>query len=731
MKNHLLFFLITLYGWLAPNGAAAQAVAKDTVQFVADRVVLEDDPNSQNYVFTLYSPDGAWKVQLNYYADSMFGTFGNADFHLDGEGKYYNHVRNPKNDMQFWSLTDIEMTVTDLTREYRVVANCLASNRTRFLIEGSIAAIIPTDTTEVDLGYASVMENPFYGTWTFEAENAQWHLAYGTASTALEGTFYRADLLLPELTDKRTGEKLELVSATAQHTRDADGTLHLVLDVVTADMHCLRCIMWNAPREIAVTQEVDIDLGQNCALQDLTDMYGCYQFGGQTDEWGVAIALKPEAVKGGRTEWTMEDMIMPYTNLVRMPEMTQLPIHEVTAHAVQDDYILHLFADITTTDGTLYHVTMDLRLPGYIPPAKEVVEIDFGRVAVVDYTQGLGTMGVGAFVPDRYQMRLYVTDHKLEGDYTTDDIIADHCDVMVVTGDTYRFFDAWTVEAKATPLADGSTLLDVHMLATDTVMYHALMTIPRLRCLQDDAVFSIGAEEPCQMVAIEEGVAGDWAEYTLQFQSLSYPAGNPDAAPTDGYVFSFYLGHEGGRGIAGTYGYTDGTLAYDERHTFFEDGTEVRIAPVAGTLNIEPRENLTLKVGNEIYASTLYATDFRFVGQNGVVYEAAGENYLLCIDPDGYLVPFYEYDEPENPDEKNPDKTDPENPDEKDPDKTEPENPDEKDPDKTEPENPDIDAVREVLAEQGFIVRKVLDGHRFIVTRADGTKYDLSGRYTR
>lgn len=718
MRNYLLLFLITLCGWLAPQGAAAQVVAKDTVQFVADRVVLEDDPNNRNYVITLYSPDQAWKVQLNYYADSMFGTFGNADFRLDGEGKYYNHVRNPKNDMAFWSLTDISLTVTDLTREYHVVANCLASNRTRYLIEGSIAAIIPTDTTEVDFGYATVMENPFYGTWTFEAENERWHLAYGTASTSLEGTFYRADLLLPEITNKRTGERIELVSATAQHTRDAEGTLHLVLDAVTADMHCIRCHMWNAPRDIAVTEEVEIDLGENCALQDLTDMYGCYQFGGQNEEWGVAIALRPEAVGDGRTAWTMDDIVMPYTHLVKMPDMTQLPIHEVTAHAVLDDHILHLYADITTTDGTLYHVRMDLLLPGYVPPAKKVVEIDFGRIAVLDHTLGLGTVGVGAFVPDRYQMRLYLNDHELEGNYTTEDIIADHCDIMVVTGDTYRFYDAWTVDAKATPQADGTTLLDVHMLATDTVMYHALMTIPRLRCMQQDAAYSLGAGEPCQMVAIEEGLDGDWAEYTLQFQNLSYPAGQPDAAPTDGYVFSFYLGHEG-RGIAGTYGYTDGTLAGDERHTFFEDGTEVRVAPVAGTLNVEAREKILLKVGGMTYTSTLYATNFRFVGQNGVVYEAAGENYLLCIDPDGALVSIDEYQEPELP--ENPDKTDPENPD-----KTDPE-----DPDKTDPENPDIDAVRDVLAEQGYAVRKVLDGHRLIVTRADGTKYDLSGRHSR
>lgn len=683
MRNlitNLLLFFITFFAFATKADAQTPVTAKDTIEFVASKVVMEDDPNGHNYVFSLFSPDGQWKIQINYYADSMFGTFTTADFNLSGSGKNYNYVRNPKNDMQFYSFTEMDVEVTNNVTTYTIKANCLASNKTRYIVEGSVEVAIPTETREYDLGYAAVMKNAFYGTYTLSAENDDFSLKYGIVGDNLIGTFYRADLLMPELVDRHSGDTIAIANATAVHTEDEDGTKHFVIDLISEDLVCYHITMFNAPITVDIKQEINIDLGFNCALQDLTEMYGCYQFGGANDEYGIAVGLTPEAIESGRREWTGEDIFLPYTTIVRFSDNYMPTIHDVKASfSSGEDKVATLRADITCLDGTLYHTAMHLQLPGYVPEPKETIDIDFGRVAVLDHSQGLGTIGIGAVKSDAYQMRLYLNDHVLEGEYTTEDIIPDMCDMLVVTGDTYRFHDAWTVSATATKDADGRTLIDVNMLATDTIMYHATMFLDPLECMQDKE-YRIDAGAGVTMLAIQEGKSGDYAEYTLQFQALGDDY-DPEVPITDGYVFSFYFPHTG-EGIAGEYGYSEGTLADDESHMFFENGTEVRVAPVAGTLSITPRECITIDFADIPYQTTIYDIDFKFVGQNGVVYTAKADNLLICIDADGYLLELKE---------------------------------------------PALDSITATLADHGYAIRKVLrDGH--ILIESAKNRYDLSGK---
>lgn len=681
LTTNLILLIMLFCASVSKADAQTQPLAKDTVQFVASKVIMEDDPNGRNYVFSLFSPDGQWKVQINYYADSMFGTFVTEDFNLAGSGKNYNYVRNPKNDMQFFSFTEMEVSVTDNVTTYDIKANCLASNKTRYLVEGTVEVAIPTDTIKSNLGYANIVQNAFYGTYDIKAQNEDYALEYGLVGDHILGTFYRADLLMPELVDRHTGDTITVVNATAIHTEDADGTKRFTIDLISDQLICYRMKMFNAPIEVAITEEVSIELGFNCTLQDLTDMYGCYQFGGQNEDYGVALALTPEAVESGRHEWSGSDIFLPYTVVLRMTDGYRPTIYEAKARfdINNDTKVATLTAEITTLEGILYHVTMHLQLPGYVPEPLETIDIDFGQIAVLDHSKGLGTIGIGAVKPGEYQMRLYLNDHDLNGEYTTDDIIPDMCDMLVVSGDTYRFHDAWMVNANATKADDGRTLIEVNMLTTDTIMYHATMYVEPLECMSDKT-YSISAEDGVTMLAIQEGTSGDYSEYTLQFQAIGDNY-DPEAPITDGYVFSFYFPHEG-TGISGQYGYSAGTLAEDEIHMFFEHGTEVRVAPVAGVLNVTPKESITLQIGGQTYHTQIYSLDFALVGQNGVVYSAAADNYLISIDADGYLLEISE---------------------------------------------PDLASITTTLAEQGYTVSKVLRDGRILIENAKD-HYDLSGK---
>lgn len=695
--NTTLLLLLTLFLTLGSQ-AAAQTTEK-TVQFVADRVVFEDDPNNNNYVFALYSPDGEWKIQINYFAENMFGTFSTEDFNLSGSGRNYNYARNPNNDMVFYSFKEMNVEVIDNVTTYDIKANCLASNNTRFIVEGSVEVAIPTETISADLGYANVIANPFYGTYTLSAQNDDYKLEYGIVGESILGTFYRADLLLPELTIRATGEKVNIINATAVHTADADGTKRFAIDLVSEDLIGYRFMMFNAPIDVAVKQEVNIDLGTNCALQDLTEMYGCYQFGGQNDAYGVAIALTPEAVQSGRREWTLDDIYMPYTTIISMADGSRPTIHDVKATFSTTDYLATLLADILCLDGTLYHVRMSLELPGYVPDPIATVDLDYGRVAILDYTKGVGTVGVGGVLPGKSQMRLYLNARKLEGEFTTQDIIPDLCDVMMVSDDSFKFHDAWDVKATGTRDADGTIHLNINMLCKDSVMYRATMFLPPLRCMED-ADYSLSTDDGYSLLALREGTDGQYAEYTLQFGNAEYITSsqateqrndddNHDAEGYyDGTLFSFYLGHDG-PGIAGEYGYGEGTLADDEPHLFFEEHTEVRVAPLAGTLKVTPIEPVTLMIGAQRYHTTIYTVEFHFVGQNGVIYNGSGSDYLICIDGTSGddTISYVEMTEPV------------------------------------------IEDIRASLAEQGYTLRKRLSNGRVLIVSPDAT-YAIDGTKT-
>lgn len=627
------FTLISLLTSMALPALAAQEAA-DTVRFTTHNVVLEDNPNAGRYNISLYSEDGEWKVQLNYHsAESMFGTFGNDDFDLSGSGKYYNYARNPKNDMVFYSFTDMAVTVSDEVSEYHISANCLASNNVRFLIEGSLAVSEPTDTVCSDLGYALRVDNAFYGTYTFSAENDAYRLAYGIVGSSPMGTFYTADILMPELYDKQRGEQIGVKSATAVHEQRAD-TLWLTLDVLSNDLILYHMTMYNAKHEVPIVAEETIEIEGDIALQDLTEMYGCYQLSGQNREWGVGIAFVPDAFESGREEWGMEQIFMPYTTMIRLVDNYVVKIHDVNVcfEETDDQQIFH--AEITSVDGILYHVTLKTAGPGYLGNPDEVVNLELGQVAMLDYTQS-GIIGLGAYAPMQCQIRLYLYSHQLQGNYYTDDALIDMCDVMLVrpADGTFVFHDAKRVNTSFETDAEGVTHVTVDMLAVDNVLYHVTFDIPVLQCLSN-CKYTL---DDAMMVALRETEGTD-VSYMMQLQRL--PEDVDDLEMIDeGEIFTFAFAPEGD-GIGGEYGYSAGTLDDQAYHYIYEQGTEVRLAPVAGTLQITPLELVTIE---DFYHTSLYEIHFQFVAENGVIYEGTGHNYLLCIDVDGNFV---EVDEP-------------------------------------------------------------------------------------
>lgn len=671
----VVFMLLTL-----PSTLWANSTDETIVEFVSDNAKMEDDPSKGVYNITVYSPDGAWKIQLNYHSESMFGTFSNTDFRLDSDGKYYNYARNPKNDMVFYSFTDMNVSVTDEVNLYRVKANCLANNGIRFKFEATIDAPQPKSTLTDDLGFARVTPNAFYGTYVIKAENERLKLEYGIVSDSLVGTYYRADMLKPELYDKQAGKAIEVLSASSVHTKSGDSTLFKI-DLLSSDLVLYSLTMYNGPYEVQVKEERDVAILSDVVLQDLTEIYGCYQFGGQNDEYAVAIAINPGAIESGRTEWGKNDIFMPYTCILNLATQEFVDIFDVNATFGLEDNAYTLRANVTSMDGILYHVRMVMQEGATRPQVSDTVNIDFGHVAMLDYSKGVGVVGLGAVKPGEFQMRCYFSANTLEGDFSNEEFDLEMCDVMVVAGSTYVFHDAKYVTASMSR-EEGVTHIAIDMYGVDEVLYHATMYIDSMQCMNDMAV-PIDMNEEITMLGMQVGSDGESSEYIVQFQNLEEVYDDDYNIVGDGYAMSFYFGHEGTAAIAGEYGYSAGTLADDEIHTFFEHGCEVRVAPVAGTLTIDTIQAVTLNFEDIQIHTYLYNVKFQVLGQNNVIYSAQGQNFYLCLDSEGEN--FVDIDES------------------------------------------GLASLNESLAEQGFRVRKVLRDGKILVERLD-QQYDLLGK---
>lgn len=677
--KYRIFTLLFCFFYLLPTNLLAQSGDETVVEFFSENATMEDNPNKKNYNITIFSPDGQWKMQLNYYSDSMFGTFGNADFHLDSDGRYYNYARNPKNDMVFYSFTDMNVSVTDEGSCYRVKANCLTNNKTRFIVEATIPAPQAKETRTDNLGYARVQQNSFYGTYAIYAENENYKLGYGIAGNDLIGTFYRADLLMPELHDKKAGKDIKVLTASAVHKKDGENTI-MTIDVLSEDLIMYELTMFNGPYEVEIKEEKNIEFSQ-VILQDITDFYGCYQFGAQNDEYQMAIAVKSDVFTSGKTEWTKDDLIMQYTNLVITAEESFVEIFDIKAKMeVLGNKSAKVYADVTSMDGILYHVVMNYQKDGYMPDPKETVNIDFGHVSVLDYSQELGKVGFGAVKPGKYQMRFYLYANKLEGEFTTSDFDMDMCDMMVVKSDnSYIFHDAKYMKANMEKTADGKTMITVDMFGIDEVLYHGTMYIDDLKCMKDSE-YPVGAESSTMMIGIQEGCEDDHAEYLMQLQNVEFDEDYNVVG--DGYVFGFYFAHEG-PGVAGKYSVSAGNLADDISSLIYENGCEVRVGTVACTLELEAVRPITIYYGEDEVKTNLYNVNFKLLGQNNVIYTGKGTNALLCINnEDGNFIEVTEEYET---------------------------------------------AINQALAEQGLKVRKVLKDGKIIVEK-NGEMFDAQGR---
>lgn len=361
MKKLILFLLLLLS--VTVTLRAEEIVAADTLAYTATRIESEPAPNQQQYVFALWgtTDDVDYKIQINYHATSMYGTFSDDDFDLAGSGKNYNFIRTADG-MKVWFFKHLDVTIAELSLGTQIDINGLIDvfgQWRRVLVQGLIPATAPSDTLNIDLGQIAIVPNTFFDYTLIEACNADYSLAFGLpGQSSLEaGTYYRTELLRPDFVRLPS----DTISPVDAQLLIADSTVaglkQLRLDLLSDQNILYRIHMHTDVIAARDTVQITFDEPQ---LIDLELNYNLFQFVGQDPLYQVAVAVRPEVIHESMLQIPGELIDLSYTRVFDVGSQQIVSIQQASANVVldADGNGQTLYADLLGTNWTRYLIAM-------------------------------------------------------------------------------------------------------------------------------------------------------------------------------------------------------------------------------------------------------------------------------------------------------------------------------------------------------------------------------------
>jgi len=666
---------------------AEEIVAVDTLAYTATRVQDEPDPNNREYVFTLFgSADGKdYKTQIDYFADTMYGTFTDADFNLSGSGKNFNYIRTTDGS-KMWSFKHLDVEVTNVNGDTHIALNGLVQNLgqwRRILITADIAAPAPTDTLDVDLGQVSVIPNTFLGYTLLEAANEEYALTFGLTgySELKAGTYYRTELLRPDFvklpSDTIQAERAQMVIADST----VAGLKNLYLDLISTSNRLYRIAMHTDT--LSAKDTVDVACNQ-ATLTNLESMYNIYQFVGANSQYQVALAVRPGVIRQSMLEIPADSVDLSYTqvlpaggNLVRIQSASGRV--EIDPEGIGRQTV---YADLLGTNGTLYRVTFPFG-GSNLPAAADTTMVDCGEyVGRLDFTKGPGWMGL---VLGNNDVDVHVTvnnDMLMKGTFTSDcfNYEGSYITTYQDNDGVIRFSDVQLAELRMDSIGN-KVRMELDVITITNKMYCFRATMPAMYALSELEVNYQAGMDVAQMVALRTGVN------TYHMQVQRYDDVNDDGEIVgNAEIWDFCFKQEAIDGISGQYGIAAETLETTQQ-TIYENGTEILLNPMAAILTITAGDAITVEwPEGSNYQTHNYSIEARFATENLHIYNITGNNILICVDGEtGDPVEFTETD---------------------------------------------ISSIAQVLGKQGFAMKKVLRNGVILLER-EGKSYNLQGQEER
>jgi len=631
---------------------AQSIVAVDTIAYTATQIVAEPDPNNGEYTFALLGTDtlgNDWKAQINYHADSMYGTFTDSVFDLTGTGKSFNWLRKPDNDTYVRFFKHIDATISDLDGATVISVNALIQDYgewKRVLIEGVIPAPAPLDTIETDLGVVAVVPNTFFGSLIMEAQNAAYSLEFGVMgrTTLAAGTYYRTELIRPDFV-RASGDTIKAKTAQLEVSNSAvQGQYDLMLDLLSTADTLYRIAMHTTPLVASDTIVIRCEAGQ---LIDMTSTYGLYQIYGESTDYNVALSVRPAVIEKSMLTIPQDSIYLDFTTIALRQDLSTIRVQQAEAIIVPDTADAHrrtIYADLFGADGILYQVSWEFGNTS-LTAAADTIDIQCGDyVGRLDYTGEPGWLGLVLGNDDADIHATFYNGYQMTGFFTNDYFSFDNSYVTTYSAEDslIRFSNVGMAECRMDSIGD-TLLIRLDAITVSNIMYRFTARLLPLRCMTGDSVsYTLDINDEVDMVALRTAGGNQAPLYKMQLRHAdSWTAAGEPVGDYEMWTFAFE--QDSVDGVAGKYGYAAGTLDATVQHTLYEKGTEVYLAALAGTLTIDVVRSVTVNLGTMLYRTHIYQITSRFVGVNNMLYSLSGANVLVCADYDsGQLVELTE-----------------------------------------------------------------------------------------
>ena len=368
-------------------------------------------------MWQFWAEENGWYTSIVMAAEQVEGEYTR----MDMVDPLYNYLAYfTETDTTIIDMLDINATVTKEGKTYNLVADVLGSDTIMYHITMSYTRPDPTDTVSIVATDLYIDEFEFWGMVfvTAEASNDEYSVLLSANDFLTAGQYNGGDLSLGscEITDKVNKTTTTLLEANL--TVAGEGTARTIVGSVLG----LDNVLYNLDLSYVVPEVADtvVVVFETPGVAEWYDADSDYFIYNENDEYFVYLDMITEK-DNFVGEFAAEDFILTYTAMGEIVDGDSTTIMAADAKAVvtaTGENLVHIEAEITGKNGTLYLVSTDVQLPGNVlkydtegPAVNRTYTAADEVVITTDYVEQYGMLFVelnGANNSDYTQLLFYV-----------------------------------------------------------------------------------------------------------------------------------------------------------------------------------------------------------------------------------------------------------------------------------------------------------------------------------
>ena len=321
------------------------------------------DFTASSGMWQFWAEENGWYTSIVMAAYQVEGEYTRVDM-VD---PYYNYLAYfTATDTTIIDMLDINATVTKEGKTYNLVADVLGSDTIMYHITMSYTRPDPTDTVSIVATDLYIDEFEFWGMVfvTAEASNDEYSVLLSANDFLTAGQYNGGDLSLGscEITDKVNKTTTTLLEANL--TVAGEGTARTIVGSVLG----LDNVLYNLDLSYVIPEVADTVkiVFETPGVAEWYDADGDYFIYNENDEYFVYLDMLTDR-DNFAGEFTAEDFILTYTAVGEIVDGDTTLIMAADAKAVvttAGENLVHIEAELTGKNGTLYLVSTDVELPG-------------------------------------------------------------------------------------------------------------------------------------------------------------------------------------------------------------------------------------------------------------------------------------------------------------------------------------------------------------------------------